>query len=92
MVGIPGVGKSTLLTTMVDILKDHKKNVIVINYGTLMFDVAKENGLENRDDLRKLSVIEQQRLQKIAAEKIATHDEEVVIIDTHAFKIGRAHV
>ena len=68
MVGIPGVGKSTLLTTMVDILKDHKKNVIVINYGTLMFDVAKENGLENRDDLRKLSVIEQQRLQKIAAE------------------------
>ena len=84
MVGIPGVGKSTLLTTMVDILKDHKKNVIVINYGTLMFDVAKENGLQNRDDLRKLSVIEQQRLQKVAAEKIATHDEEVVIIDTHA--------
>jgi len=40
MVGIPGVGKSTLLTTMVEILKDHKKNVIVINYGTLMFDVA----------------------------------------------------
>ena len=85
MVGIPGVGKSTLLTTMVEILKNHKKNVIVINYGTLMFDVAKENGLENRDDLRKLSVSEQQRLQKIAAEKIATHDEEVVIIDTHAF-------
>ena len=45
MVGIPGVGKSTLLTTMVEILKNHKKNVIVINYGSLMFDVAKENGL-----------------------------------------------
>ena len=85
MVGIPGVGKSTLLTTMVDILKNHKKNVIVINYGTLMFDVAQENGLENRDDLRKLSVTEQQRLQKIAAEKIATQSEEIVIIDTHAF-------
>jgi len=56
MVGIPGVGKSTLLTTMVEILKNHKKNVIVINYGSLMFDVAKENGLQNRDDLRKLSV------------------------------------
>ena len=53
-------------------LKNHKKNVIVINYGTLMFDVARENGLENRDDLRKLSVTEQQRLQKIAAEKIAS--------------------
>ncbi len=85
LVGIPGVGKTTLLTKMVDILKDHKKNVIVINYGSLMFDVAKENGLEDRDLLRKLSVTEQQRLQKMAAETIATHDEEVVIIDTHAF-------
>jgi len=85
MVGIPGVGKSTLLTTMVEILKNHKKNVIVINYGSLMFDVAKKNGLKERDDLRKLSVTEQQRLQKIAAETIATHKEEIVIIDTHAF-------
>jgi adenylate kinase len=85
LVGIPGVGKTTLLTTMVEILKDHKKNVVVINYGSLMFDVAKENGLTNRDQLRKLSVSEQQRLQKIAAEQISAHEEEVVIIDTHAF-------
>ncbi len=42
MVGIPGVGKSTLLTTMVEILKNHQKNVVVINYGSLMFDVAKK--------------------------------------------------
>ena len=85
LVGIPGVGKTTLLTTMVEILKDHKKNVVVINYGSLMFDVAKENGLTDRDQLRKLSVFEQQRLQKLAAEQISGHDEEVVIIDTHAF-------
>ena len=85
LVGIPGVGKTTLLTTMVEILKNNKKNVVVINYGSLMFDVAKENGLTDRDQLRKLSVSEQQRLQKIAAEKIAGHEEEVVIIDTHAF-------
>ena len=85
LVGIPGVGKTSLLTKIVDILKNKNIRVNVISYGTLMFDVAKENGLENRDDLRKLSVTEQQRLQKIAAEKIATHDEEVVIIDTHAF-------
>ena len=85
LVGIPGVGKTTLLTKMVDILKDHKKIVVVINYGSLMFNVAQENGLKDRDELRKLSVTEQQRLQKIAAETIATHNEEVVIIDTHAF-------
>ena len=85
LVGIPGVGKTTLLTTMVEILKNHKKNGVVINYGSLMFDVAKQNGLQDRDELRKLSVSEQQRLQKIAAEQISEHDEEVVIIDTHAF-------
>lgn len=85
LVGIPGVGKTTLLTKMVEILKDHKKNVVVINYGSLMFDVAKENGLTDRDQLRKLSVSEQQRLQKLAAEQISNHEEEVVIIDTHAF-------
>ncbi len=85
LVGIPGVGKTTLLTTMVEILKDHKKNVVVINYGSLMFDVAKENGLTDRDQLRKLSVFEQQRIQKIAAEQISNREEEVVIIDTHAF-------
>jgi adenylate kinase len=85
LVGIPGVGKTTLLTTMVEILKDHKKNVVVINYGSLMFDVAKKNGLTDRDQLRKLSVSEQQRLQKLAAEQISKHGEEVIIIDTHAF-------
>jgi len=85
MVGIPGVGKTTLLTKMAEIIKNHKKSVSVLSFGTLMFDVAKENGLEDRDGLRKLPVAEQQKLQKIAAEKIAQHDEDVVIIDTHAF-------
>ncbi len=85
MVGIPGVGKTTLLTKMEEIIKNHKKSVCVLSFGTLMFDIAKENGLKDRDGLRKLPVDEQQKLQKIAAEKIAQHDEDVVIIDTHAF-------
>ena len=85
MVGIPGVGKTTLLTKMAEIIKNHKKSVSVLSFGTLMYDIAKENGLKDRDELRKLPVSEQQKLQKIAAEKIALHDEDVVIIDTHAF-------
>ncbi len=85
MVGIPGVGKTTLLTKMAEIIKNHKKSVSVLSFGTLMFEVAKENGLKDRDGLRKLPVSEQQKLQKFAAEKIALHDEDVVIIDTHAF-------
>jgi adenylate kinase len=85
MVGIPGVGKTSLLSKIVEIIKSHGKSVSVLSFGTLMFDVAKENGLKDRDELRKLPVTEQQNLQKIAAEKIAAHNEEVVIIDTHAF-------
>jgi len=85
LVGIPGVGKTSLLSKIVDILKNKNIQVNVISYGTLMFDVAKENGLQDRDGLRKLPISEQQNLQKIAAEKIATQSEEIVIIDTHAF-------
>jgi len=85
MIGIPGVGKTTLLSKIVKILTDNKKNISRISFGTLMFEVAKENGLNDRDDLRKLPVTEQQRLQKIAAEKIASQNEEIIIIDTHAF-------
>ena len=85
LVGIPGVGKTTLLSKIVDHIKSHKKTVNVVSYGTLMFDVAKENGLKDRDELRKLPITKQQELQKIAAEQIAAHTEEIVIIDTHAF-------
>ena len=85
MIGIPGVGKTSLLSTMVEIIKKNGKSVHVVSYGTLMFDVAKENGLKDRDELRKLPVIEQQKFQKIAAEKIATFTEQIIIIDTHAF-------
>ena len=85
LVGIPGVGKTSLLSKIVDILKNKNILVNVISYGTLMFDVAKENGLQDRDGLRKLPISEQQNLQKLAAEKIATQSEEIVIIDTHAF-------
>jgi adenylate kinase len=85
LVGIPGVGKTSLLSKMVEIIKNHDKSVDVISFGTLMFEIAKKNGLKDRDELRKLPVAEQQNLQKIAAEQIAEHNEQIVIIDTHAF-------
>ncbi|MEK0338498.1 MAG: AAA family ATPase, partial [Nitrosopumilus sp.] len=85
MVGIPGVGKTTLLSKMVELIKKHGKSVHVISFGTLMFEVAEKNGLKDRDGLRKLPVTEQQNLQKLAAEKIAALTEQVIIIDTHAF-------
>jgi len=85
IVGIPGVGKSTLVTKIVEILNSRQKSVSVNSFGTLMFEEAQKNGMKNRDDLRKLSMDEQQNLQKKAAQKIAKLEDDLVIIDTHTF-------
>ena len=85
MVGIPGVGKTSLLKRVVELIEERNKTVSVFSFGTLMFEVAQDNGIEDRDELRKLPVSEQQKLQKTAAEKLASMTDEVVIIDTHAF-------
>lgn len=85
VVGIPGVGKTTVVSKVVEKLNVLNKSVSVHSFGTVMFEEAKENGLKDRDDLRRLTVDEQKNLQKKAAEKIAEHQENIVIIDTHAF-------
>ena len=90
MVGIPGVGKSTLVAKIVEILESKQKSVSVNSFGTMMFEEAQKNGIKDRDDLRKLSMDEQQELQKKAAEKIANLQEDLVIIDTHAFIVTKA--
>jgi len=85
IVGIPGVGKSTLVNKIVEILNSRQKSVSVNSFGTIMFEEAQKNGIKNRDDLRKLSMEEQQNLQKKAAQKIAKLEDDLVIIDTHTF-------
>jgi len=85
VVGIPGVGKTTVVSKVVEKLNALNKSVSVHSFGTVMFEEAKQDGLKDRDDLRKLTVDEQKNLQKKAAEKIAEHQENIVIIDTHAF-------
>ena len=85
VVGIPGVGKTTLINKIVELIKNQNKSVQVTNFGTTMFEIAKENGIHDRDELRKLSISDQKNLQKSTAERLSKIDDDVVIIDTHAF-------
>ena len=83
--GIPGVGKSTLLAKVVEILRGRQIKASVNSFGTMMLETARENGIQDRDEMRKLAVSKQQNLQKTAAKKISQLDDDVVIVDTHAF-------
>jgi len=85
IVGIPGVGKTTLVSKIVEILRAKQKSISVHSFGTVMLEEAKKNGIKDRDELRKLSMEKQTNLQKMAAQKIALLQDELVIIDTHAF-------
>ena len=85
MVGISGVGKTTLLDTVVRSLKASGKQVAVVSFGTVMLEEARRQGISDRDALRSLPADEQVRLQTNAAERIAASDDDVVIVDTHAF-------
>lgn len=85
VVGIPGVGKTTLITRAAELLNQKRKTTVVI-FGTIMFEEAKKKmGLKNRDELRRLAVEDQRRLQDLAAQRITEMNDDIVIIDTHLF-------
>lgn len=53
-----------------------------VTFGTVMIDIAKETGLaKDRDEMRKLSLEQQKKLQIKTAERIA--EMKNVIVDTH---------
>jgi adenylate kinase len=75
--GVPGVGKTSVMEGVAK-----ERGLLIVNYGTVMFEVAKAQGLiDHRDDIRKLKVEQQKIIQEKAAEKI--HEMGNVIVDTH---------
>ncbi len=88
VVGVPGVGKTTVLTKTVEKLKSMGYNVEIVNYGDVMLKKALELKLvNNRDEMRKLPVSKQLYLQRVAAEWISLRSKEVdlILLDTHLF-------
>ncbi|MDH2900990.1 MAG: adenylate kinase [archaeon] len=86
IVGIPGVGKSTVVAKVVEMLNAKGKSSKVINYGTVMLEQAmKSHSVRSRDEIRKLSIEAQKNLQVHAASEISKMEGEFVIVDTHLF-------
>ena len=82
VVGIPGVGK----TTIVDRLVSGFAGARLANFGTLMLETGISMKLvKHRDEMRKLPVEKQRRLQKAAASRISRMKERLVVVDTHLF-------
>ena len=85
IVGIPGVGKSTIISNATEILQNIGTTIRTVVFGTVMFEEAKKLGINDRDQLRKLSIEVQQKLQAMTADYISSLNESVVVVDTHLF-------
>jgi len=86
--GLPGVGKTTVLDKAIEKLKRDGVNIGLVNYGTVMLNIARDIGLvKHRDEMRKLNIAQQLEIQKEAAKKLNELAKlyDMLIIDTHLF-------
>src|SRR5688572_23023965 len=81
--GIPGVGKTTVLSELSKLVPDVK----IEKFGSIELRIAQQKGLvEDRDGLRMLHIDVQKELQSEAVVEIDKMHEEHkhLVIDTHA--------
>ena len=79
VMGLPGAGKTTVLKGAVSGFAGWQ----VINYGDMMFEIAKREKLvSDRDDMRKLPLRIQKKIQDEAADKLSGMAGKL-ILDTH---------
>ena len=65
IVGIPGVGKSSLVKRVAELIRQKNNSVSVHSYGTVMLEEAKKIGVKDRDELRTLPVEKQKNSKKL---------------------------
>ncbi len=89
--GVPGVGKTTVISKLQELSEKKQVKIKVVNFGTAMLNYAlREKIVESRDELRKLPLRKQLELQKLAARSIIEEAEkelgekDYLVIDTHA--------
>jgi adenylate kinase len=85
IVGIPGVGKTTIISEVAKLLNQMGHTTDVVVFGTVMLEEAtKMLGSITRDELRTLSIENQRYFQELAARKISQiNNDGLIIVDTH---------
>ncbi len=89
--GVPGVGKTTVLSHLGKQAEKEGIKVKILNFGSYMLEFAVKEGLvSNRDEIRRLPLRKMLELQALAARSIAEDalkelgENDYLIIDTHA--------
>lgn len=85
VVGVPGVGKTSVVNKAAERLNQSQSTTQVMVFGSIMLDEAKKLGIIDRDEMRKLSINTQRQLQEMAANSISGVRSVNIIIDTHLF-------
>ena len=96
VVGLPGVGKTTVMNLAIKKLREKGYMVKLVNFGDFMLKYLLESGIvRSRDEIRKLPLSKQREVQALVAKEIRNvFDEEfkrlgcpskfLGIVDTHA--------
>ncbi len=89
--GVPGVGKTTVLRKLVELAEKEGIKVRVVNLGDYMLEEALRRGyVDQRDKIRYLKLRQQLELQIHAANAVITEasrtlkEGDILVIDTHA--------
>ena len=85
IVGVPGVGKSTIISNATTTLQKKGTSLSTVVFGSVMFEEAKKLGINDRDQIRKQTIDVQQRLQNLTADHISRLNDSIVVVDTHLF-------
>ena len=89
--GVPGVGKTTVISHLERLAQAEGLKLKVVNFGTYMLETALKEGLvRSRDEIRRLPLRKQLELQALAARRIVEDaagslgENGYLIVDTHA--------
>jgi adenylate kinase len=73
VVGIPGVGKTTVVSSVKNTLEQTGIKTTLAEFGKIMLEEAKKMNIDNRDQIRRLSIEDQKKITEPCCRKNLTN-------------------